>query len=61
LERRQEIARVLKVTINDLSRRLRAMTEDERRAVFYRYADLLGEFAGGPPQVVVFSTTWLWQ
>ena len=36
LERRQEIARVLKVKINDLSRRLRAMTEDERRAVFYK-------------------------
>lgn len=36
LERRHEIARVLKVKINGLSRRLRAMTEDERKAVFYK-------------------------
>ena len=36
LERRQEIARVLKVKITDLSRRLRAMNEEERRAVFYK-------------------------
>ena len=36
LERRQEIARILKVKINNLSRRLRSMSEDERRTVFYR-------------------------
>src|SRR5271165_4837112 len=36
LERRHEIARVLKVKVSDLSRRLRAMTEEERKAVFYK-------------------------
>ncbi|WP_075096718.1 S8 family peptidase [Planctomyces sp. SH-PL14] len=42
LARRQEIARVLQVQVSELSRRLKKMSEKERRAVFYKLQNDVG-------------------
>jgi hypothetical protein len=52
LARRQEIAQILQVKVSELSRRLKSMTDSERKAVFYKL-----EHEGGVNPAAILSGT----